>query len=369
MSGYVITGGGTGGHLFPMQALADELAARGTATTSIRFIGSRRGQEGVVLANRGYRLTLLPGRGLRRSRSLVATVINVWSLLRLGYSTGAATLLLAVTRPRAVIAVGGYASFPAGVAAIVTRRPLVVVELDAAAGAVNRILARRATVVCRAFGVAGPRERVTGAPIRHEIVSLDRSESARQATKNRLGVPLNRHVVVVMTGSLGAASVNRAMRELVALWRDRTDLAIVHVTGRRDAAAAVPARDTGEGLWYRPLDFAEDMPSLWQVADVALCRAGAATVAELAVLGVPAVLVPLPGAPGDHQVKNAQTLVDAGGAVMVRDGAVSAAVLAEALDALVADPARRAAMTSQLHTLAHPHATAAIIDIVEEVAC
>jgi UDP-N-acetylglucosamine:LPS N-acetylglucosamine transferase len=298
---------------------------------------------------------------------LRATATNIWSVLRLAMSTLWAAVLYLWWRPSAVVAVGGYAAFPAGMAAVVTRRPLIVVELDAEAGAVNRVLTRFAATVCRALGPAKSNERVTGAPLRETVVRLDRTPGAQAAARESLGIPEGRTVLVVMTGSLGATSVNNAVAQLVGTWSSRSDLAIVHVTGRRDFDAMPAPREHEDGLWYRTIPFSDDMPRLWQVADVALCRAGAATTAELSLLQIPSVLVPLPGAPGDHQTKNARALELAGGAVVLADADVSPASLATVLEPLVRDPARRGIMAAALAPLGKPHATQAIIDAVLEV--
>lgn len=356
----VITGGGTGGHIFPMQAIADALRANGVDDSDLRYVGSRRGQEASLLGGGPISLTLLPGRGIRRSLAPRALRDNVVALVGLAIALVRAALLIGRWRPALVISVGGYASFAVAASAIVWRRPLVLVNLDAHAPATHRLLDRFATLRCEAFGVADDRTVVTGAPVREVLAQIDRSPSARLHARAMLTPPVapERQVVVVMTGSLGASSVNRAVLELATLWAARGDRTIVHITGRRDFDWVSAQRPVLDGLDYRIEAFG-DMATWWAVADAAVCRAGALTVAELAVLGIPAVLVPLPGAPGDHQTANARALALHNAARMVRDEDVKGAVVAELLDELLL-PATNAATADAARALSHPDAAARI---------
>lgn len=364
----VITGGGTGGHVFPMEAVAEALRARGLVAERLRFVGSRRGQEGILLAGGDVALTLLPGRGLRRSARPGDLVANLAAAAGLVAAALTAATLVRRWRPSVVVSVGGYASFAVSLAAVCWRVPLVLVEFDAAPGAAQRLLRRFAARRCCAFPSDDPRAVVTGAPLREAIELVERSRDARERAKRSLEPPIepDRTVVVVMTGSLGSTRVNDAVSELAAIWAYRDDLALVHVTGRRDYARVLAREPESRGLDYRIVEFA-DMVSLWGLCDVAVCRAGAITVAELTRLAIPSVLVPLPGAPGDHQTKNAQAVVRAGGARLLRDDECTGAALAAALDALL-DPDTRAAMAAGAGTLGRHHAAAAIAEVVLEAA-
>src|ERR1019366_908640 len=260
MSGpVVITGGGTGGHVFPMQAVAEALRAQGLTTSELRYVGSRRGQEGRLLGNGDVALTLLPGRGLRRSWRPKDALVNLGAALGLAAAVVSAIALLRRWRP-----------------------PLVLVELDATPGAAQRIVGRYAVKRCCAFPVEGANVVVTGAPLRAGIEAVDRSKAARDAAKAAQTPPSApaRLVVVVMTGSLGSARVNRAVRELATKWDSRDDRAIVHVTGRRDFDEVRARLPSSNGLDYRVIAFG-DMVELWTLCDVAICRAGAVTIAEL----------------------------------------------------------------------------------------
>nr|MBW4030738.1 UDP-N-acetylglucosamine--N-acetylmuramyl-(pentapeptide) pyrophosphoryl-undecaprenol N-acetylglucosamine transferase [Acidobacteriota bacterium] len=174
-----------------------------------------------------------------------------------------------------------------------------------------------------------------------------------------------RRVVVVMSGSLGATRVNDAVLDLASRWSGRRDVALIHITGRRDFDAVSARRPDVGALEYRIIDFA-DMTTWWAVADLAICRAGAITVAELTTLSLPAILVPLPGAPGDHQGHNARTLAAAGAAVVVSDVECTGARLQREADALL-DPAVGRAMSRASSSLARPDAAAAIARVVVSV--
>jgi UDP-N-acetylglucosamine--N-acetylmuramyl-(pentapeptide) pyrophosphoryl-undecaprenol N-acetylglucosamine transferase len=363
----VITGGGTGGHIFPMQAVAEQLQARGVPRGELRFVGSRRGQEAALLAPSGVALTLLPGRGIRRSLRPRALVANVAATIGLFAGVTVALVRVRRWRPSVVVSVGGYASFAVAFAAVIWRRPLVLVELDVAPGLAHRLLARFASRRCMAFPSNETDVVVTGAPLREAIEGIDRSRSARRAARARMEPPIDerREVVVVMTGSLGSARVNAATCDLAELWADRTDRTLIHVTGKRDFADIGAQRPATTGLDYRLEEFA-DMAQLWAVCDVAVCRAGATSVAELTALAIPSVLVPLPGAPGDHQTKNARAVVEAGGARMIADSTCTGAVLGEALDAIL-EPATLATMSTSAGTLGRKDAAGAIARVVCEV--
>ncbi|MGC1420207.1 MAG: glycosyltransferase [Acidimicrobiales bacterium] len=363
----VITGGGTGGHVFPMQAVAEQLEVLGVDAERIRFVGSRRGQEADLLAGGAIALTLLPGRGLRRSLAWSDLASNVVAVAGLLGAVGLALVKVARWRPSVVVSVGGYASFGAAFAAVVWRRPLVLVELDAAPGAAQRALTRFASWRCTAFETSEPRTTTTGPPLREAIVHIDRSEAARHAARAAMSPPIEegRAVVVVMTGSLGSRRVNDAVSQLARSWGERSDRTLIHVTGRRDFPAVEGARPATSALDYRIVPFA-DMAQLWSVCDVAVCRSGAITIGELTALGIASVLIPLPGAPGDHQVKNAVAVASAGGATVLRDGDVTEASLAEALDRALDDD-RLPVMSAAARSLGRRDAAREIAEVVLRV--
>jgi len=359
---YVITGGGTGGHIFPMTAIADALRADGVDARDIVFVGSRRGQERALLGDREERLILLPGRGLRRSFSPKAILSNAGALIRTAWSMLYAIGLTLRLRPSVVVSVGGYAAFPMVLAGALTGRRMVFMELDASIGLVHRLFERRARRIC--FGIAPSQLPtngiVTGVPLRPAIESVTRDFDRRASIAEALEIDPQRHIVVVMTGSLGSTTVNSAVVQLAALWPDRQDVAIIHVTGRRDFEMVQSQLPAVSDLEYVVMPFADSMNDLWTIADVAVCRAGATTVAELTYLGIPSILVPLPNAPGDHQTKNARSVVEVGGARMLPDEACSGNALAASIDDLLRDPLLREQMGSAAKNLGRADAAAHI---------
>jgi UDP-N-acetylglucosamine--N-acetylmuramyl-(pentapeptide) pyrophosphoryl-undecaprenol N-acetylglucosamine transferase len=278
------------------------------------------------------------------------------------------------------VVVGGYASFPAGLAALVLRVPTVLVNTDAVPGAVNALLGRFASVNAVAFpGTDLPRAEVTGTPVRPELGALDRSQGGQEEARAMLGLPLRRRTLAAVGGSLGSRRINGAVAELARRWSARDDLSLYHVTGRRDYAEfALPepageggasgegdARTTPAGLHYQVVPFEERMPEVYRSVDLCVCRAGAMTVAELLVAGVPAILVPLPGAPRDHQTRNAQALVAGGAAILVPDAECTAERLEHELLGLLSDPSRLATMRAAARALGHPDAAAKVAELVD----
>jgi undecaprenyldiphospho-muramoylpentapeptide beta-N-acetylglucosaminyltransferase len=369
--GTVIAGGGTGGHVVPSLQVARAMVARGHDPSTIELFGSRRGHEATTWPSLEFPYTLLPGRGIRRSVSPGAVVTNVGAVAGLVWACVRALGSFLRRRPRVVVIVGGYASFPAGLAAVVTRVPLVSVNTDAVPGAVNGLLGRFAAANAVAFeGTELPRAHVTGTPVRPELSGLDRSVEGRRAGRDALGLPADRQTVTAMGGSLGALRINRAVAALAESWEACDDRTVYHVTGRRDydsfAGDAAGGEAGGEGgLCYRVVPFEERMPELYRAADVCVSRAGAMSVAELLVSGVPAILVPLPGAPRDHQTRNAEAVVALGAAVHVPDPECDGDRLAKELEALLTDADRLRAMGEAARRHAHPDAAARIAELVD----
>ncbi len=364
--GTVIAGGGTGGHIVPSLQIARALVERGHAADTIELYGSRRGQEATTWPSLEFPYTLLPGRGVRRSLRPGALWANAGAVVGLAWACVRALGSFVARRPRVVVIVGGYASWPAGLAAVLTRTPLVSVNTDAVPGAVNGLLGRFAVVNAVAFeGTDLPRAHVTGTPVRPELATLDRTPPGRARGRAELGLPLERQTVAAVGGSLGALRINRAVADLAADWSGCDGRTLYHVTGRRDYEAFASGGAASGGLEYKIVPFEERMPDLYSAADVCVTRAGAMTVAELLVTGVPAILVPLPGAPRDHQTRNAEALVRIGAAVHVPDPECTGRRLAEELDALLSDPERLRAMSDAARRHAHPDAAARVAELVD----
>jgi undecaprenyldiphospho-muramoylpentapeptide beta-N-acetylglucosaminyltransferase len=313
----------------------------------------------------GYPLTLLPGRGIQR-RLTVANFSAVAGILR---ALGRAVGLMRRERPRVVVAVGGYASVPIALAAVLWRVPIIVAEQNARPGAANRLVARFAAVCAVSFpGTPLRRAIVTGNPVRADVLAVDRARDG-DAAKAALGIERGRSMVLVMGGSLGARRVNLAAIDAVTCWRDRPDLAVRHLVGGRDwdeVDKLLQAPASTDKLQYQRIRYETDMPRVLAAADVAVCRSGATTCFELAAVGLPAVLVPSPNVTADHQTANAQHLVDAGAAVLLPEAELVGDRLTKEVDALLADPMHLATMAGAARGLARPHAADEIAGLAEE---
>jgi undecaprenyldiphospho-muramoylpentapeptide beta-N-acetylglucosaminyltransferase len=380
----VFAGGGTGGHLLPGLAVARSLVARGHDPSTIHFVGGDSGVEAELVPGAGFTVDELPGRGIQRR----FTLDNISAAIGIVRGIFQALRIVRQRRPRVVVALGGYASVAVGLAAIVWRVPLVVLEQNARAGAANRLLGARAAATAVSFpGTDLPRPVVTGNPLRPEIREAAERRD-RDGAAAALDLPADRTIVAVYSGSLGSRRINEAVRGLVERWKDRDDVAIRHVIGRRDfplwshapgVASLLPPHDSRPAagasragapamsdsrLVYQVVEYEDRMDLLLSAADVAVTRAGGG-VAELAALGVPAVLVPLPIATRDHQTANARVLAHAGAAALVPDDELTVDRLEAELSAILDDPARRDAMAAAMRANAHPDAADRVADLVE----
>jgi undecaprenyldiphospho-muramoylpentapeptide beta-N-acetylglucosaminyltransferase len=369
-----MAGGGTAGHLQPALAIAEALVDAGHRRQAIEFVGSARGQDRAVLEGRGFPFTLLPGRGLVRSLRAGDLVRNAGALAGLAVAAVRASALVARAHPRVVVSVGGYASLPASLAAVMLGVPLVLVNVDAVPGAANRLLGRFARASAVGWeGSSLPRAVVTGTPVRSEIAAVRRDPADRRVARRALGLPEDRPTVAVFGGSLGARRINAAAAGLAERWKERDDRALYHIVGRRDWEAYAAGPEAGcHG--HRPgqpgpslvrVPYEDRMEAVYRAADLVVGRAGAMTVAELAVAGVPSILVPLPGAPGDHQTANARVLERAGASVLLPDPECDARSLGALADRLLSDPAGLDAMGRAAAAMGRPDAAAAAAGVVE----
>ena len=368
----VVAGGGTAGHVLPALAVADTLVARGIDARSIGFVGSQRGVEKRLVPAAGYSLTMLSGRGLLRSFAPRAALTNLRSSIGLLGATLRTIFSFLRARPAVVLSVGGYASVPACLAAQLTRVPLVIAESNARAGRSVRAFSKYAKAAAVAFPTTGlTRSVLTGNPVRREILDLARTPAqvARAEARTELGIDEATAVVTVFGGSLGARRINETILALCDLWVARPIL-IRHVVGVRDLDWAQERRNTWlsdhphAALTYQQVAYEDQMPRWYVASDVIVCRAGATSVADLSVLGVPAILIPLPGAADDHQTANARAVVDDGAAVLLADRDLSAERLARALDELLDDPDRRSELSAAQRRRSRPDAGEAIADLL-----
>jgi UDP-N-acetylglucosamine--N-acetylmuramyl-(pentapeptide) pyrophosphoryl-undecaprenol N-acetylglucosamine transferase len=350
---WVIAGGGTGGHVTPALALGEAIRARGD---EVLFVGSARGLESRLVPEAGFTLEVLPSEQVM-GRSLLGRVRGALSILR---SVGTALRLLRRFEADAVISVGGYAAMPVALATRLVRMPLFLVEPNAIPGRVNRLCAHFAKTVFSGFEAtrsqlpARAESVCLGVPLRHALVRTfaDRSE------KKPPGLPLK---VFVFGGSQGAHQLNENVPEALARLRPKS-VEVFHQTGEADRAA-VEARYAELGVPAEVVAFERDMPRRYAWADVAICRAGALTVSELALAGLPALLVPYPFAADDHQAANARALEEVGAAKRLDARPLDVNALAQAVAELVTTPGRLILMHEAAARLARPHAAAEIVEV------
>ncbi len=359
----IIAGGGTAGHLLPGLAVAQALVARGHDPSTLHFVGSDRGIEATLVPNAGFMLDELPGRGIQRRLALS----NLGAVLGLVRGTLRGIRIVRRRHPAVVVVLGGHASLACGVGAVLARIPLILVEQNVKAGAVNRILRRFAAASAVSFpGTDLPHAVVTGNPLRPAIVAAA-AHPDRESARSALGLPGDRMVIAVFSGSLGSSRINAAVRALVDRWAARDDVAIRHVVGQRgwaDYSTSAPSlRETG--LCYQCVEYEDRMHLLLQAADIAVTRAGG-TIAELAALGLPAILVPLPIATRDHQLANARVLEEAGGTVTILDAELDTDRLERELLALLADRPRLASMASVMRGAGRPDAADRVASLIED---
>ncbi len=392
----LIAGGGTGGHLFPGIAVAQELERR--AGARVRFVGSSSGIERTAVPRAGYPVDLLEIRGVR-GEGLRGLARAAWQV---PVSLVGAWRLLRRERPHVVIGVGGYASFPAVAAALVARVPVLLLEQNATPGLATRLLAPFAARVCVSFpetaGFVRGRTVVTGNPVRGLEAQDDAphpaspasvspasalpsgapsSQPARPAgaTDASTGAPSPKEEgapaasqalgeatplrVLVFGGSAGAHHLNLVLPH--ALARIGRPVEVAHQTGERDRETVVAAyRELG--VEARVVAFIDDMLAEYRRADLVICRSGATTIAELTALGIAAVLIPYPFAAGDHQRYNAQALVRARAAEMVLDRELAPETMAALLARIAADPLRLAEMRARARSLGRPQAAALVVE-------
>lgn len=347
----MIAAGGTGGHVFPGLAVADYLRA---AEWRVVWLGSESGMEAGLVAKRGYEMATVKFSGVR-GRGPMALLLLPLKLLLAFWQSARAIL---AKRPDVVLGLGGYMSFPGGMMAALLGRPLVIHEQNSVAGLANRVLAGVADRVLCAFPEALKRATLTGNPVRPEIAAIP-APAERYA---RHSGPVR---ILVVGGSLGAKALNDVVPKALALLPAASRPVVTHQSGAQHLVALKEAY-AAAGVQASTPAFIDDMAAAYTEADLAVCRAGATTVAELAVAGLPSILVPFPHAADDHQTTNARFLAEAGAAVLVPQSEMTPERLAELLVGL--DRKRLLEMASRARSLGRPEATAAVARACMELA-
>jgi UDP-N-acetylglucosamine--N-acetylmuramyl-(pentapeptide) pyrophosphoryl-undecaprenol N-acetylglucosamine transferase len=362
----VVTGGGSAGHVLPALAIAEALVDHGHDPSEIHYVGAARGLETRLLPATPFPHTFLDVVGLQRELNLANVRRNAAMVPKLTVATRAAIRLLRELHPAVVVSVGGYASLPAVLAARRLAIPIVVVSYDRTPGRASALTARIAAVSAVAYADSRlPRAVVTGAPLRRRILAADRGRD-RAPARDRLGLPADRFVVAVTGGSQGSAALNDAVARFVEDHADDTGLAVRQVVGDRFLPHAAPGRDGGAGALHQVVGYDERIEDLYCAADLLVGRGGASTVAEAAVTGTPSILVPWPGAAGDHQTTNVRWLSDQGGAILLPEADL--ARLGAVIDELRADPAALGELAANAARAGAQHRAATLVDVIERIA-
>lgn len=348
----IIAGGGTGGHVIPALAIAQQLKKQFGA--EVLFIGTARGIETRLVPQAGFPLELIQV-GALKNVSLLTRAKTMFDLPR---AIAASSRMLSDFDPEVVIGVGGYASGPAMVAAIRRRLPTLAFEPNVVPGFANRIIARWVTAAavhfeetCRYFHNC----KVTGVPVRSAFFSIPEKAA---------GSP----TLLVFGGSQGARAINQAMIESLPGLRDKIPgIHIIHQTGQRDYDHVLAAYQQS-GISGEVHKFIDDMPGTFGRADLLVCRSGASTVGEITAAGKPAIFVPFPAAADDHQNVNARALERVGAAVVVEESNLGAAYLVDTIAMLIGDLRRLQGMAAAAKSLAHPKAVEEIAEMVVQLA-
>ena len=365
---FVLTCGGTAGHINPALAIAGRLREL-MPDCEILFIGAESKMEMELVPREGYKIEALKITNISRGHSLEALRHNLDTLRNVAVSTHEAKRILREFKPDVVIGTGGYVCYPVLTAAHELGIPTAVHESNAVPGLTTKLLAERVDRVM--VGFADSREayhhpekvEVTGTPVRGEFASYSKALAKRE-----LGLDPDEPLVVSVWGSLGAAHMNKIMGELITLLDARREFRLIH------SAGAMYFDGFMEKLEAAMPDFAKfgadvrkyiyDMPRVMAAADLILCRAGASTLSELAYMGKPVIIVPSPNVTNNHQEKNARVLEKAGGAKVFLEGEFDAQSLLDTVRELLGDEGKLNEMSEAMRSLAVPGATDRICDII-----
>ncbi|GHT00902.1 UDP-N-acetylglucosamine--N-acetylmuramyl-(pentapeptide) pyrophosphoryl-undecaprenol N-acetylglucosamine transferase [Bacteroidia bacterium] len=365
----IISGGGTGGHIFPAISIANELKAR-HPEAEILFVGAEDRMEMERVPAAGYKIIGLPVAGFDRKKLLN----NIPVLFKLGRSLAKARKIVRDFRPDIVIGVGGYASGPLLKAATQMGYPTLLQEQNSYAGVTNKLLAQKAAKICVAYDGMGqffPKEKIvlTGNPVRQDLVV---TEAKKKEAYTYFGLNPNKKTVLVVGGSLGARTINESMQASLRKIEEG-DVQFIWQTGKNaQSIGEIPAGGLhGKDLykkgpsWVR-LEFISRMDLAYSIADLIVSRAGAGSISEFCILGKPVILVPSPNVAEDHQTKNAQALMKKGAAVLITDDRAIKDLLPQTLELIHSDE-RLKKLSTNISKLAHPDAAKKIVDEIDVI--
>ena len=362
----IVAAGGTGGHLFPALAVVEQLESLTDGVLDVAFLGSEDRMEARLIPSYGYAYTAMPIQGFKGLRN-PSTLMLPW---RIAASEWIAYRTLKQFKPDVVLVTGAYISYPVGRVAARMGIPLVLIESNVNPGKTNTVLAPKATAIIATFdesralfkGVATSRIHVLGNPVRQQILDAPEMHEARRA----LGLSETLPTVLVVGGSLGARSMNHSVQAMVDRWAatsSQPPYQMLWQTGDQ-FASRIPV-SLQERVHAMP--FVDSMGAAYAAADLVVCRSGATTIAELGVMGKPAILIPLPSASTNEQRRNADVVARRGAAVIVDDRDL-AVQLADVIEAVLVDERRRTSMADAMKSLGKPHAASEAARLVLQLA-
>lgn len=353
----VLTGGGTGGHIYPALSVARLLE-----TDDVLYVGTAEGPEAGIVPRARVKFQAIPSRKLSRKPTpgtAVALAVSLWGVVR-------AAALLRRFRPDVVLGTGGYASAATMFAAGLLRVPTVVHEANLVPGRANRLLARLCTRVALTYADSARyfpagKTVLTGLPVRPDLQSASPVHAQEE-----YGLDPHLPTLLVCGGSGGAQTLNRAVVDALPALA-KLGVQIVHQTGKTHLDTVL--RHVGQvPAFYHPAAYIDDMPSLLAAGALIICRSGSSTLAEVTAVGLPAIAVPYPYAVADHQTSNAQALEKAGAAVLVRDAVFTGERLVKEVELLLREPTRLERMRAASKSLGRPDAAQRVVELLREVA-
>ena len=364
----IISGGGTGGHIYPAITIYQQIMA--TTDAEVLYVGTEKGLEATLVPKEGIPFKTIPAQGLQRRLSM-DTLVTAGKTLQ---SLWLANKIVADFKPDVVIGTGGYVCGPILMAAALRKIPTLIQEQNVIAGVTNKILSRVVDVVAVGYEAAAKyfhkckRVVYTGNPVRPEVLA-----DSRQEGRQFFNLKDDEFTVIISGGSRGARSINTAMIDVHKHFKDMPGIKLIHVTGSGEYDNVITALGLEKGAEAYGqssviLPYLHDMPKALAAADLAVFRAGAIGLAELAVRGIPSILIPYPYAAEDHQTYNAQIFVQTGAAHMIVDKVLSAHDLIEEIETLMHNPDSLHRMAEAAKSLGKPNAAKDIADLALEIA-
>ena len=358
----IIAGGGTGGHLFPAIAIGEELKER-IPNAQIHFVGSNFGLEAKVYPIKDLLHTLLPIKGLQRNLSFDSLLKNLMLPIRLIKSLFKLRILFKEFSPQLVIGTGGYASAIPLLLAIrqKPRIPIILQEQNSYPGLTTRWFAKNANLICSAFYINNKNLQkkivLTGNPIRNNIIDGDKSLALKEYSLIK-----NKKTIFIFGGSQGSAFLNKSIADIIKNF-DYNALQFLWQTGDREYQKFKNFNNDS----VKVVPFINDMASAYALSDLVVCRSGALTLSEITICGKPSILIPFAAAAGNHQLKNAKTLCDAGAAILLEEKNLTANKLAMTITKLISNKKKLIKMSVASKSLGKPNATKSIVDHIMEI--